>query len=82
MSLVSSVAVFFVIWWLVLFVVLPFGVKTQNEANILPGSDRGAPHEPLLVKKAFTTTVLAAIIFAGVYIYFGVLDMTLEDLVP
>ena len=82
MSLVSSVAVYFVIWWLVLFVVLPFGIKSQNEADVLPGTDHGAPLEPLLLKKAFVTTVLAAIIFAGVYFYFGVLNLTLEDLAP
>ena len=31
MSLLSSAAIFFVIWWVVLFAVLPFGVKSQHE---------------------------------------------------
>lgn len=83
MSLVSSVAIYFVIWWLVLFVVLPFGVQSQDETqNGVPGADRGAPQQPLLVRKALATTVLAAIIFAGVYFYFGYLELTLEDLIP
>ena len=83
MSLVSSVAIYFVIWWLVLFLVLPFGVAGQNETGELtPGADPGAPQQPLLVKKALATTVIAAIVFAGVYIYFGVLGLTLEDLIP
>ena len=83
MSLVSAVAIYFVIWWLVLFVVLPFGVTSQHEADEMAlGTDPGAPAEPLLLKKAIATTVLAAIIFAGVYLYFGTFGMTLEDLIP
>jgi predicted secreted protein len=83
MSLVPSVAIFFVIWWLCLFVVLPFGVKSQHEMNdVTPGTEGAAPHRPHLLARAAATTVLAAIIFAGVYLYFGVYEMTLEDLLP
>ena len=83
MSLVSSLAIYFVIWWLVLFIVLPFGVRSQHEADqVTLGTDHGAPHQPLLVRKAVATTLIAAIIFAGVYLYFGVLGRTLEDLTP
>ena len=83
MSLVSSVAIFFVIWWLVLFVVLPFGVKSQHEMeDVTLGTEHGAPHQPHLLKKAAATTILAGIIFAGVYLFFGVYGMSLEDLLP
>jgi predicted secreted protein len=83
MSLVSSIAIFFVIWWIVLFVVLPFGVKSQHEMDdVTLGTEHGAPHQPHLLQKAIATTILAAIIFAGVYIYFGVLGLRLEDLIP
>jgi predicted secreted protein len=82
-SLLSSVAIFFVIWWLCLFVVLPFGVKSQHESGeIVPGSDPGAPQQPLLLRRALATTLLAAIVFAGIYLYFGVYQLTLEDLLP
>lgn len=81
MSLVSSVAIYFVVWWLCLFVVLPFGVKSQLETGpVEPGTEPGAPTRPLLLRKVLATTVLAAIIFAGIYLYFGVYGMTLEDL--
>lgn len=83
MSLLPSIAIFFVIWWLCLFVVLPFGVKSQHEAGeIAPGTEAGAPHRPHLLRRAAATTVLAAIIFAGVYLYFDVFGKTLEDLLP
>lgn len=81
MSLLSSIAVYFVLWWLCLFLVLPFGVKSQHETEGRDlGTDPGAPARPLLLKKVIATTILAAIIFAGVYLYFGVYEKTLEDL--
>ena len=83
MRLVSGLAIYFVIWWLVLFVVLPFGVKSQHEMEeIAPGTEHGAPPQPQLLKKVGATTVVAGIIFAGVYLYFGVFGLTLEDLLP
>lgn len=83
MSLLPSLAIFFVIWWLCLFVVLPFGIKSQHETGeVVPGSEAGAPHRPQLLRRAFATTLLAAVIFSGVYVYFGVYDKRLEDLLP
>lgn len=80
MSLVSSLAIYFVIWWLVLFVVLPFGVRSQHEADdVTLGTEHGAPHQPLLLKKAIATTILAGLIFAGVYTYFGVYEGSVAD---
>lgn len=83
MSLLPSIAIFFVIWWLCLFVVLPFGIRSQQETGeVAPGTEAGAPHRPHLLRRAAATTVLAGIIFAGVYIYFSVYEKTLEDLLP
>ena len=83
MSLLPSLAIFFVIWWLCLFVVLPFGVKSQHETgDVVPGSEAGAPHRPQLLWRVFATTLLAAVIFSCVYVYFGVYDKRLEDLLP
>ena len=81
MSLISGLAIYFIVWWLCLFVVLPWGVKGQHEDGAVePGTDPGAPLRPLLLRKMLATTVLAAIIFAGIYLYFGVYEMTLQDL--
>jgi predicted secreted protein len=82
-SLLPSIAIFFVIWWLCLFVVLPWGVRSQHETGeVAPGTEAGAPHQPHLIRRAAATTVLAAIIFAGFYLYFNVYGKTLEDLLP
>ncbi|HEX9903954.1 MAG TPA: DUF1467 family protein [Propylenella sp.] len=83
MSLVSSIAIYFVLWWLCLFVVLPFGVRSQHEANaVAPGTEPGAPITPFLLRRVIATTLLSALIFAGIYLYFSVYQMRLDDLVP
>src|SRR5262249_47563898 len=47
MSLPTSIAIYFIIWWVVLFAVLPWGVRSQQEHGaITPGSDPGAPAIP------------------------------------
>ena len=33
MQLFSYFAVYFIVWWMTLFAVLPFGLKTQAEAE-------------------------------------------------
>lgn len=61
-----AVAVYFTMWWTVLFAILPFGVKSQHESGeIVPGSEPGAPVAPGLVRKAIWTTVASAALFVG-----------------
>ncbi|MGE3244979.1 MAG: DUF1467 family protein [Beijerinckiaceae bacterium] len=63
-----SVALFMTIWWMVLFAVLPFGVRSQHEeGDYAPGTDPGAPVKPNLVWKAIWTTIISAVIFAAFY---------------
>jgi predicted secreted protein len=65
MQIGSAVAIYFVLWWIVLFAVLPFGVRSQAEAGeSVPGSDPGAPVAPLMLKKLIWTTIVSAVIFA------------------
>jgi predicted secreted protein len=64
----GGLAVYFVIWWTVLFVTLPFGVRSQAESgSVEMGTDPGAPVMPGLAKKAVATTVIAAIVFGIVW---------------
>lgn len=82
MSLASALAIYFIIWWLVLFAVLPIGVQSQHETDdVKLGTDHGAPVRPMLVRKAIITSLVAAVIFAGVYLAFAVYGFTLEDLI-
>ena len=72
MSLPLSIALFFTIWWVVLFAVLPFGIRSQAEdGEIAAGTDPGAPVAPKLGRKVLWTTLIAAIIWGGVMYYIG-----------
>lgn len=66
MSAPMSVAVYFTIWWIVLFVTLPFGVRSQHETEgFAEGTDPGAPVAPQIGRKALWTTGISLVVFAG-----------------
>lgn len=69
MSKATYFAIFFLIWWIVLFAVLPWGVHSQHEGGeMAPGTDPGAPVLPKLGRKLAWTTVVAGVLFAAFYI--------------
>jgi len=79
MTIGSAVAVYFVVWWVVLFAVLPFGVRTQDEAGeVTLGTTSSAPTRPLLIRKAIATTIVAAIVVGGMWVAVDVYGVTLE----
>lgn len=64
MKIGTAIAIYFLIWWIVLFVTLPLGVRTQSdEANVVSGTEPGAPVSPMLRKKAILTTMISTVIF-------------------
>ena len=70
MNLASALAIYFIIWWLVLFLVLPFGIRNAHETGeaVEEGNEPGAPVKPRLIQKAVITTILAALVFAVFYL--------------
>jgi predicted secreted protein len=57
----GAIALYFVIWWTLLFAVLPFGVRSQVDAGeVALGSEPGAPSAPRLREKAVWTTLVSA----------------------
>ena len=48
--------IFLILWWLVLFITLPFGVK--RDVDVQHGNDPGAPRKTMLKKKIFLTTII------------------------
>jgi predicted secreted protein len=75
MSVVTGILLYVIIWWVVLFMVLPVGARPPEDPQ--PGNAPGAPEKPMLGRKALATTVIAAAVWAGVYwvITSGVLDL-------
>jgi predicted secreted protein len=65
MTLVTGIAVYVVVWWIVLFAVLPWGVRPPE--TLVPGQADSAPENPRLWLKAGVTTLIAAVIWAGIY---------------
>jgi predicted secreted protein len=68
MSLPMSIATYFICWWVVLFAILPIGVRSQAEdGDVTPGTMHGAPAAPRILWKFAVTTVIATVLFAVVY---------------
>ncbi|HEY6994397.1 MAG TPA: DUF1467 family protein [Xanthobacteraceae bacterium] len=81
MSLATAIAIYFIIWWVVLFAVLPWGVRSQHESGaVAPGSDPGAPAIPRLKRKLVWTTIVAAVVFALWYVVYAYRLIALDDL--
>ena len=70
-SISTALAVYFVIWWVTLFLTLPFGVRSQHEeGGGAPGTDPGAPVMTRMGRKLIWTTAISAVIFAiGMWAY-------------
>lgn len=69
MSILSAIAVYFLIWWTILFAILPLGIRGQHETDeVIPGSDPGAPSQPFLKKKALQTSIAAFAIWLVVFL--------------
>jgi predicted secreted protein len=81
MNWFSLVAIYFVVWWLVLFAVLPFGVRTQaEEGDTVLGSTASAPVRPMLGRKAIATSIISAIVVAGFWFIYVRLGITIDAL--
>src|SRR3979411_148710 len=63
-SLATAFAIYFVLWWIVLFLTLPFGVRSQHEdGEGAPGTDPGAPIAALMGGTLLLCTEIYAIVF-------------------
>ena len=81
MSWTTAAAIYFIIWWVTLFAVLPWGVRSQAESgDVVPGSDPGAPAIPHLRAKLIWTTIVASVVFAVVATVYVYRLVTLDDL--
>ena len=64
MQISSSIAIYFIIWWLTFFAVLPFGIRSQVEVGeVVAGSEPGAPAATQMLRKVLLTTGIAALLF-------------------
>ena len=75
MTYISAAAVFLIIWWTVLFAVLPFGLKTQDDdGETVLGTVSSAPRGPHMLRAVIWTTIVSLVIFGLLALltrYFG-----------
>ena len=69
MGITGSIIVYVMIWWIIFFSVLPFGIRSNKEVfkENIGGMDPGAPKNPKIGKKFFVTTLITTIIFIVIY---------------
>jgi predicted secreted protein len=76
----TAIAIYFLIWWTVLFCILPFGVRSQSDdGEVVSGTEPGAPIRPMLRKKVLITTIVSTVIFLAFWAV-RASGMTLEAL--
>ncbi len=68
MNWVSGIVLFIIIWWTALFAVLPIGTRPVQQPDETSGW-RGAPEKPRLLMKVIVTTIVAIVIWGGVYAF-------------
>jgi predicted secreted protein len=66
----TAIAIYFTLWWTVLFAVLPLGNRTYAEEGLdVPGGgERGAPVNPNLKRKFITTTWVSAVLWVILFV--------------
>ena len=64
---VLASAIFYIVWFVSLFVVLPIGIRTQSdEGEVIQGTSAGAPVNAKAGRIAALTTIIASFAFAGI----------------
>jgi predicted secreted protein len=77
----TGFAIYFVLWWIVLFVTLPFGIRSQHEdGGGAAGTDPGAPVASQMGRKLIWTTAISAVIFASAMLAFNAGYLNIERL--
>ena len=68
MSVSFAIAIYVVLWWTVLFAILPIGVRTQDEDGaVVPGTPGSAPTRPAFLRVILLTTLVSAVVFAAAW---------------
>ncbi|MBK5928566.1 DUF1467 family protein [Rhodobaculum claviforme] len=83
MNVTSAVVLFAVIWFMVLFVVLPLRLKTQGEdGHVVPGTPESAPVDPRIGPKVKLVTAISVVLWAVIsaIILSGVVSITDLDI--
>ncbi len=77
----TALAIYFVVWWITLFLTLPFGMRSQHEdGEGAPGTDPGAPIASRMGRKLIWTTLISAVIFGLAMLAYNAGYLSIERL--
>lgn len=81
MGIATGIAIYFLIWWTVLFISLPFRMRSQLDTGyVVEGSEPAAPQNPQMFKRMFWNSILSLFIFFCYWMIFYYFDVTLDEL--
>lgn len=81
MTITGGAVMFASVWFLVMFLLLPWGQQTQEEAgHIVPGTPAGAPVRPGLGKKALWATVISVLLVGAIWMFLASGIVTRADM--
>jgi predicted secreted protein len=65
MNWFTAVVLFVLVWWTILFAVLPFGTRPVADADAVTGW-RGAPTKPMMGRKLIATTLISLVVWGAI----------------
>ena len=81
MDVFTGIVVFLIVWWLILFMILPLGSTGQAESGeMVQGTESGAPVVANLKRKVWTTTVVASIVWLVLFVILEFQLVTINDI--
>ncbi|OJT95859.1 DUF1467 domain-containing protein [Metarhizobium album] len=81
MQLFSIFAVYFIVWWITLFAILPIGLRTQAEDDhVVPGTVESAPTRFQAKKVLLLTTLVSAVLYGLWYLCSVYLGFSIDAL--
>jgi predicted secreted protein len=81
MAIGTAIAIYFVVWWIVLFAILPFGMRAQADDNVVvTGTPASAPTRSHFGKAALRTTIVSAVLVGAFYLVFDTMGYSFNDI--
>jgi predicted secreted protein len=78
---ISYLAIYFLIWWVTLFAIIPFSLRTQDEdQEVTLGTTASAPKGSHMRRAALRTTIVSALIFAALWFVTVRLGLGIDDI--
>lgn len=81
MGIAPAIVLFAVVWFLTIFVVLPFRLKTQGEmGEVVPGTQAGAPANFRVGRTMLIVTGIAVVIWLTLVLVIAFSGLTVRDI--